>query len=142
MGEDATAGGTARFVDSSLERVQLEAKGMTENTLVIFTSDNGITPQADIAELTTKGHRSSYRSRGRKAEIYDGGHHVPFIVRWPARVAAGTASDALVCLTDLMATCAAILGKTLPERGELTGHARGLACLAQAVAISSRASRH
>jgi arylsulfatase A-like enzyme len=93
----------------------LDDAGLAENTIVMFTSDNGVTPQSDIPELVAKGHRSSYQSRGRKTEIYDGGHHIPLIVRWPARVAAGTTSDELVCLTDLMATCADILGKQLPD---------------------------
>ncbi len=53
--------------------------------------------------------------RGIKADIWDGGHREPFIARWPGKVPAGTISDELVCLTDLLATCAAIVGTELPD---------------------------
>jgi len=61
------------------------------------------------------GHNPSYHFRGTKADIFDGGHRIPFLVRWPARVKAGTTSDQLVCLSDLFATCADILEKKLPD---------------------------
>ncbi len=93
----------------------LEKGGVAENTLVIFTSDNGCSPQAKFDELAAKGHNPSYEFRGNKADIYDGGHHVPYLVRWPARVKAGTRSDQIVCLNDFMATCAAIVGAKLPD---------------------------
>lgn len=93
----------------------LEKNGVAENTLIIVTSDNGCSPQAKFDELLAKGHNPSYESRGNKADIYDGGHHIPFIARWPARVKAGTRSDQIVCLTDFLATCAAILGEKLPD---------------------------
>ncbi len=50
---------------------------------MIFTSDNGCSPQANFAELAEKGHNPSYVFRGTKADIFDGGHHIPFIARWP-----------------------------------------------------------
>lgn len=93
----------------------LETHGLTESTLVIVTSDNGCSPSAKFDELAAKGHHPSYVFRGHKADIYDGGHRVPFIVRWPGRVKAGTKSDQLECHTDFMATCADILGIKLPE---------------------------
>jgi arylsulfatase A-like enzyme len=92
----------------------LDRLGLTENTLIVFTSDNGCSPSAKFEELLPQGHNPSHVFRGHKADIFDGGHRVPFIVRWPARVKAGTTSDQLVCLTDFMATCAAILGRKLP----------------------------
>jgi arylsulfatase A-like enzyme len=92
----------------------LDRQGLTENTLIIFTSDNGCSPSAKFDELLAKDHNPSHVFRGHKADIFDGGHRVPFIVRWPAKVKAGTTSDQLVCLTDFMATCAAILEKPLP----------------------------
>lgn len=98
---------------------ELERHGLTENTLVIVTSDNGCSPQAKYEELVPKGHNPSHVFRGHKADIYEGGHRVPFLVRWPARIKAGMKSDRLVCLTDFLATCADILGVQVPaDAGE------------------------
>ena len=83
----------------------LEKGGIAENTLIVVTSDNGCSPSAKFDELGAKGHNPSYHFRGNKADIFDGGHHIPFLVRWPARVKAGGKSDQIVCLTDLFATC-------------------------------------
>lgn len=93
---------------------ELDKQGLAENTLVIVTSDNGCSPQADFPGLVAKGHNPSAEFRGHKADIFDGGHRVPFLVRWPARVKAGSKSDQLLCLTDFMATAAAIVGAKLP----------------------------
>jgi arylsulfatase A len=93
----------------------LAARGAADNTLVIFTSDNGCSPQADFPALAKKGHDPSYIYRGHKADIWDGGHRVPFIVRWPGKVRPGTTSDQLVSLVDFAATCADILGVQLPD---------------------------
>jgi arylsulfatase A-like enzyme len=92
----------------------LDRHGLVENTLFIVTSDNGSSPQARPEELEPLGHFSNHHFRGGKADIYDGGHRVPFIVRWPAKVKAGGQSDQLLCLTDFMATAADILGAKLP----------------------------
>ncbi len=93
----------------------LERNGLTENTLVVVTSDNGCSPSANFDELASFGHDPSYVFRGHKADIFDGGHRVPFIVRWPAKVKAGGESKQLLCLTDLMATCADVLDVKLPD---------------------------
>lgn len=93
----------------------LDKNGVADNTLVIFTSDNGCSPQAKYDELRAKGHDPSYVFRGHKADIYDGGHRVPYLVRWPGKIKPGTQSDQLICLTDLMATCADILAFKLPD---------------------------
>ncbi|WP_149274902.1 sulfatase family protein [Pareuzebyella sediminis] len=86
----------------------LKEKGLEENTMVVFTSDNGCSPQADFEILAEKGHHPSYIYRGHKADIYEGGHRVPFIVKWPGKVVANSISEATICQTDLMATCAEI----------------------------------
>ncbi|MDA7916124.1 arylsulfatase [Verrucomicrobia bacterium] len=88
----------------------LKKAGISKNTLVIFTSDNGCSPQAKFSELASKGHFPSQHFRGHKADIFEGGHRVPFITHWPARVKGGTFSEQTICLTDLYATCADILG--------------------------------
>ncbi len=93
----------------------VEKGGIAADTLIIVTSDNGCSPQAKFEELAAKGHNPNSVFRGNKADIYDGGHHVPYLVRWPARVKAGTRSDQIVCLNDFMATCAAIVGAKLPD---------------------------
>jgi len=104
-------------VDDTVGQVMraLEESGHAENTLLIFTSDNGCSPQGNFKELATFGHDPSYIFRGHKADIFEGGHRIPFIVRWPVKVQAGMASDQLICLTDFMATCADILDAELPE---------------------------
>jgi arylsulfatase A len=93
----------------------LDAQGLAENTLVIMTSDNGCSPQANFPELAEKGHNPSAQFRGTKADIFDGGHRVPFLVRWPAQIKAGSKSDQVICLVDFLATCAEIVGVKLPE---------------------------
>jgi len=93
----------------------LERNGMAENTLVIVTSDNGPAPVADLKKLKSMGHESSYHFRGYKADIYDGGHRIPFVARWPKHINPGTSCDHLTCLTDLMATLAELVGQKLPD---------------------------
>ena len=84
----------------------VEAQGITENTMIVFTSDNGCSPQANFEILAKNGHNPSARFRGHKADIYEGGHRVPFIVKWPAQIAPNSISNTTISLTDLMATCA------------------------------------
>ena len=93
----------------------LEEAGIASNTLVIATSDNGCSPAAGVAALETQGHFPSAQFRGYKSDICDGGHRLPFIVRWPGTVKPGSMSAALVCLDDLMATCAEIFSVKLPD---------------------------
>lgn len=88
----------------------LDRHGLGEDTLVIVTSDNGstMTPMLEYEHLPSDG------LRGRKSDVWDGGHRVPFLARWPGVVEPGTTSDATICLTDLLATCADLTGTTLP----------------------------
>ena len=88
--------------------------GIEANTLIVFTADNGCSPSANYKNLKAHGHNPSYIFRGTKADIYDGGHRVPYIMRYPALIAPGSQSDAPVCQTGLMATCAELLGFKAP----------------------------
>ncbi len=89
--------------------------GLEEDTIFVFTSDNGCSPAADFAELAAKSHHPSYVFRGHKADIYEGGHRIPLLVRWPRTIAAGADCTDTVCLADLMATMADIVGEELPD---------------------------
>lgn len=92
----------------------LEKHGLTENTLIIFSADNGTSKGANIAQLKKMGHLVSAGFRGSKADLWDGGHRVPFVVRWPGHVAAGSTSDQLICLIDLFATLSDLTDQALP----------------------------
>ena len=95
----------------------LDTAGVAGNTLVFFTSDNGCSPVAKVDKLEAQGHLPSARFRGYKSDIWDGGHRVPFFVRWPEKVKVGSQSSQLICHTDLIATCAEFLGARLPANG-------------------------
>ena len=95
-------------VDEALTR-----NGIAGDTLVMVTSDNGA--RAVNYDGNDYGHHSCGALRGQKADIWDGGHREPLVIRWPGKVAAGTQCDALVGLVDVMATCAEIVGYDLGE---------------------------
>lgn len=120
------AGGYGDFMvqtDAEAGRIlrALEDHGFAENTLVIFTADNGAERYA-YERVRRFRHRSSGPLRGLKRDLYEGGHRVPFVVRWPGVVEAGAVSDALVSQVDLMATFAAILGRELPAGAAEDSH--------------------
>lgn len=101
--------------DDMLGRImaQVDACGLTSNTLFIFTSDNGADWRLD--DQARYEHRANADWRGQKADIWEGGHRIPFIARWPGHIRAGSVADELGCLSDFMATAAAITGTTLPH---------------------------
>ncbi len=97
----------------------LDRAGLAANSLLFFTSDNGCSPAAKIPQLEIKGHFPSSWFRGYKADIFDGGHRIPLIARWPGRTKPGSSCSQVVSLCDLMATCADLLGVPLPpDAGE------------------------
>lgn len=92
----------------------LEEKGILENTIVVFTSDNGCSPVANFEELEQKGHDPSYIFRGMKSDSYEGGHHIPCIVIWPERIRPHQVKQT-ICLTDFMATFASLTDYKLSD---------------------------
>jgi arylsulfatase A len=102
--------------DASVGRLlaALERDGLAENTLVIFTADNGSNLLYGGRELQKMGHEPSAQFRGTKRSIYEGGHRVPFFARWPGMIEPGSRADETICLTDIFPTIAAILKKKLP----------------------------
>lgn len=93
----------------------LDAAGIADNTIVIFTSDNGCSPAAGIKEMIELGHYPNSIYRGHKADIFEGGHRVPFMVKWPNTIKMGSVSDETICLTDLMATFAEVVNYDLKD---------------------------
>ena len=101
------------MVDDFIGKLEAKLKdlGIADNTMIIFTSDNGCAPIVDIPMLVREyGHNSSYVFRGCKFDIWEGGHRVPLIVKWPEAIRAGMQNDQCVCLIDLFATIAEIVG--------------------------------
>ena len=105
----------------------LDRTGRAANTLVIVTSDNGSPARAGDPHLRSRewaatgavtrifGHEPNHPWRGMKSDAWEGGHRVPFIVRWPGRIEPGRVNDSLICHVDLLATVAAILDHRLPD---------------------------
>jgi len=93
----------------------LDKLGIADNTLVMFGSDNGPEVTSVIHMRATHKHDGARPWRGMKRDQWEGGHRTPFIARWPGKVKAGSTSDEILSLTDVMATCAAITGATLPN---------------------------
>jgi arylsulfatase A len=93
----------------------LEKHGLDDDTLVIVSSDNGPEVASVVHMRADQGHDGAKPWRGVKRDAWEGGHRVPFLVRWPGTVQPGSISDQLVSLTDLMATFAAITGTALPH---------------------------
>ena len=93
----------------------LEKLGIADNTLVILSSDNGPETTSVVQMRSDHAHDGAKPWRGVKRDSWEGGHRVPFIVRWPAKVKPGSTSDQTLCLTDIPATVAAITGAKLPR---------------------------
>ena len=102
------------MVDAMIGRVlkALDEAGISDDTLLFFCSDNGpVWYDTDVKRL---GHDSVGGLRGMKADAWEGGHRMPFIARWPKKIKDGSTSAQTICLTDVMATCAALTGATIP----------------------------
>ena len=104
------------MVDDMVGKVMkaLKDAGVDDNTILVFSTDNGCSPQAKFDELQEKGHYPSYIYRGHKADLFDGGHRIPCVVRWPAKIKPHTVNQT-VCLTDFFATFATIADYQLKD---------------------------
>ncbi|UCD76023.1 MAG: arylsulfatase [Phycisphaerales bacterium] len=91
----------------------LDRNGLAASTLIIMTSDNGA--YWSQRQIEQYDHRANHTFRGQKADIWEGGHRIPFIARWPGRIEPGAKCEDTICLVDLLATFAAIAGQVLPE---------------------------
>ena len=105
------------YVDHLVETVteKLKEKEIWENTIFIFASDNGCSGVADYPLLLGKGHNPSYIFRGKKTDIYEGGHRIPAIISWPEHYEEGKVCTQMTCLSDLFATFAGLLDTDLPD---------------------------
>jgi len=106
METDAIVGQVLQAIDKS---------GEADNTLVIFTSDNGCAPYIGVEDLEAMGHYPSGPLRGYKSDVWEGGHRVPFIVRWPEVVTSNSVNSNLIHQADLLATFAEILDQEIPD---------------------------
>jgi arylsulfatase A len=102
---DHIVGGILKAIDDN---------GFADNTIVIFTADNGAEAYC-LERIQKVNHESSKQFRGMKRDIYEGGHRVPFLVRWPGKVKAGSVNDGIISQVDLMATLAAATGTVVPK---------------------------
>jgi len=124
-------------VDGELGRIldAVDRSGEADNTMIVFTSDNG--PVWYPKDVERTGHSSTGGFRGMKSDSYEGGHRMPFVVRWPAVVAPETMSAQTICFTDLLATLADITDVSLPPEVDHDGHSL-LPVLQSAATTTSR----
>lgn len=92
----------------------LKEEGIDGETLVVFATDNGCAPMADIPSMQAKGHEPSGIYRGFKADLFDGGHRIPCVVRWPGGVNKGVV-DQTICLTDFFRTFSTLAGQPVND---------------------------
>ncbi len=108
METDWSAGQVIKAIDDA---------GIADSTIVIFTADNGHSHYTGWEPLVEAGHMPSGPYRGHKGDVWEGGHRVPLVVRWPGRIEADSSNDQLVSLTDIFATSLAVVGAELPRDG-------------------------
>jgi arylsulfatase A-like enzyme len=116
-GLDNAAADLIMETDAAVGRVlaAIEKTNEAKNTLVLFSSDNGFAPYVGAAHLQERGHYPSGPLRGYKSDVFEGGHRIPFVVRWPAVVKPGEVCHQLVHQADLIATLADIFDFKLPD---------------------------
>jgi len=110
-------------LDASVGRLLdlLDRTGQATNTLLFFTADNGCSPAADLAALARHHHDPGAGFRGHKADLFEGGHRVPLIARWPGHIPPGTRCVATVGQVDFLATIAEALGRAISRQVGVDG---------------------
>jgi arylsulfatase A-like enzyme len=108
--KEGPRGDLVMVVDWSVGKIMefLKMKGIEDNTILIVTSDNGAVKGAN-------GHLSEWKFRGYKSNIWEGGHRVPFIARWPGKIAPGTSSEEVISLTDMFASVSSLVSHSVTE---------------------------
>lgn len=96
----------------------LEEQGLSDNTLVIFTSDNGAMLNLGGRNAVKAGHKINGDLLGFKFGVWEGGHRIPFIAKWPGKIEAGSTSDQLICNVDMLATFTALTKQSLNDLGD------------------------
>jgi len=114
-----TRGDMIHELDWTVGRIleTLDRLGLAETTLILFSSDNGGAVKNTYDDGTNAEHEKQPPNgvlRGIKGQLYEGGHRVPLLARWPGQIPAGSTSDALIGLVDLLPTCAAVAGVPVP----------------------------
>lgn len=121
--EAGVRGDMVWLVDWSVGEIvaKLESLGLNDNTLLIVASDNGPLPGSlepgtpEGKAQMTNGHLAAGELRGKKGRVWEAGHRVPFIARWPKRIPAGTVSNDALCFTDMLATFAELVESEIPK---------------------------
>lgn len=105
------------MIDSNVGDVldAIDRSGERENTIVVFTSDNGCSPWADFTTLIANGHNPGFIFRGTKADLYEGGHRIPCMLQWPKKIKVPHMVSQTICLTDFMRTFAEITGYKIDD---------------------------
>lgn len=111
-------GDYVQMVDNQVGQIlqSLKDNGFEENTLLIFTSDNGAYWHPEMIERFN--HQANFTFKGMKSDAWEGGHHIPFMVKWPQNIEAGTSSDQTICLTDFFNTVQDLLETNSSEKPE------------------------
>ena len=110
-------GDSIHELDETVGKVmaKLDELHLSDNTLLIFTSDNGGVMDDGYEDVGNFDHKCNGVLRGFKGGLYEGGHRLPFVARWPGKIKAGTESKALITHIDMCASFAALTGVTIPE---------------------------
>ena len=119
----------------------IKDQGIEENTMIVFTSDNGCSSTANLPLLKKKNHNPSYIYSGYKGSYLEGGHRVPFLVKWPRKIKPNSICDETICTTDFIATVADLVAYKLKDNEAEDSHSM-LPLLIQKGAFTRKTTIH